>query len=211
MIKAVIFDLDGVIVSTDHLHYLAWKQMADQEQIYFDEHINHQLRGVSRLASLEIILKKSKKIYTDQEKLELATYKNNVYQSLLKDLSKDDILPHAVETIKALKEKHIKIAIGSSSKNTPIILKQIGLSDMFDGIADGNDITHSKPDPEVFLLAAQKVNIDSHYCMVVEDAEAGIKAAKSAGMFAFAVGDAKKSRLADATSDDLLDILKYIK
>ena len=210
MIKAVIFDLDGVIVSTDHLHYLAWKKMADKEDIYFDEKINHRLRGISRMASLDIILEKANRTYTAKEKEELATYKNNVYKELLKSLDKTDILSNVIEVMKQLRNKDVKIAIGSSSKNTPIILDQIGLLDSFDAIADGNDITKSKPDPEVFLKAAHKLNINPQACMVIEDAKAGIEAAKSAGMMAFAVGDAKSSDLADVASDNLFDILQHL-
>ncbi len=210
MIKAVIFDLDGVIVTTDHLHYLAWKKMADKEGIYFDEKINNRLRGVSRMASLEIILEKAHKSYTNEEKSALATFKNDVYVSLLEDLDEQDILPDVIEVIGKLKERDIKVAIGSSSKNTPIILKRIGLDHAFDGISDGNNITHSKPNPEVFLKAAQYIGVAPENCMVIEDAEAGIEAAKAAHMYGFAVGDAKKSAIADYKSDHLLDILKVI-
>ncbi len=207
MMKAVIFDLDGVIVVTDHLHYLAWKKMADDEQIYFDEIINNRLRGISRMASLDIILERANRTYSNEEKERLATKKNNIYVGLLEKLNKNAILPGVLEIVDKLKEKGVKIAIGSSSKNAPIILKQIGLQNAFDAIADGNDITHSKPNPEVFLKAAKRLNINPKDCVVVEDAEAGIEAAKKASMVAFAVGDAKKSPLADYRSDDLKEIL----
>ncbi len=210
MIKAVIFDLDGVIVNTDHLHYLAWKKMASREHIYFDEKINHRLRGISRMASLDIILERAIKTYSEDEKLDLATYKNKQYVTLLQDLNEHAILPHISDVIHKLKQKGIKVAIGSSSRNTPIILKQIGLDQSFDAIADGNDIKRSKPDPEVFLIAAQRLNIKPEACMVIEDAVAGIEAAKSAHMVAFAVGEAKTSKQADYSSDNVLDILKYI-
>ena len=210
MIKAIIFDLDGVMVTTDHLHYLAWKKMADKEGIYFDEEINHRLRGISRMASLEIILEKANQTYSRKEKEALATYKNDVYKELLKSLDHTDILANVLKVMEQLKKRDLKIAIGSSSKNTPIILDQIGLSESFDAIADGNDITKSKPNPEVFLIAAKKLNIKPSECMVIEDAKAGIEAAKSAGMKAFAVGDAKSSNLADIASDNLFDILKNL-
>lgn len=211
MIKAVIFDLDGVIVTTDHLHYLAWQKMAEKENIYFDKKINNRLRGISRMASLEIILEKATKQYTEDEKISLATYKNNVYVTLLQDLDEEAILPHVLDVINQLKTLGVKVAIGSSSRNTPIILKQIGLQHAFDGVADGNDIKHSKPNPEVFLKASEKIGIEPADCMVIEDAEAGIEAAKAADMFGFAVGDAKKSKRADYASDDLQDIIKLIK
>ncbi len=210
MIKGVIFDLDGVIVSTDELHYMAWKKIADQENIHFDKKINDKLRGISRMASLNIILEQSHKKYTDQEKENLATYKNDYYKELLKKLSDEDILPHILETLKELKEKGIKIAIGSSSRNAKAILTQIGLINMFDAISDGTDIKHSKPAPDVFLIAANKLGIKPEYCVVVEDANAGIKAAKRAKMIAVAVNGAIQSDIADYKFDDINDILTII-
>ncbi|MBQ6908428.1 MAG: HAD hydrolase-like protein, partial [Clostridia bacterium] len=124
MIKAVIFDLDGVIVSTDNCHFRAWKKMAEEEGIYFDKKINNRLRGVSRMASLDIVLERADKEYSNTEKQVFAERKNNYYKELIKELTPDDILPGAMDNLKELKENGIKIAIGSSSKNTPIILKQ---------------------------------------------------------------------------------------
>lgn len=206
MKKAVIFDLDGVIVSTDGYHYRAWKAMADKEGIYFDEVINNRLRGVSRMASLEIILEKATKSYTDEEKEALATYKNDIYKESLSELTPNDILPGVMDTLTGLRAKGVKLAIGSSSKNTPVILNQIGLGEYFDAVADGNQITHSKPDPEVFLLAAKLVGIDPSECAVVEDAYAGIDAAKAGGMKGVAVGDASKYDKADVHGATLADI-----
>lgn len=189
-IKAVIFDLDGVIVTTDDCHYTAWKKMADDEGIYFDRKINERLRGVSRMQSLEIILEKSDKPYTEQEKIALAAKKNAYYVDLIQKLTPHDVLGGVTENLKTLKEQGIKIAIGSSSKNTPIILNRIGLADYFDAVSDGNNIKKSKPDPEVFLKAAEMLNIAPENCMIVEDADAGIEAGKRAGMKTFALGNA---------------------
>lgn len=189
-IKAVIFDLDGVIVTTDDCHYTAWKKMADDEGIYFDRKINERLRGVSRMQSLEIILEKSDKPYTEQEKIALAAKKNAYYVDLIQKLTPHDVLGGVTENLKTLKELGIKIAIGSSSKNTPIILNRIGLADYFDAVSDGNNIKKSKPDPEVFLKAAEMLNIAPENCMIVEDADAGIEAGKRAGMKTFALGNA---------------------
>ncbi len=191
MIKAVIFDLDGVIVSTDDCHFRAWKRMADEEGIYFDREINNRLRGVSRMASLDIVLERAKREYSEREKQELAERKNEYYKELICELMPDDILPGVMDKLENLKENGIKIAIGSSSKNTPIILKQIGLDGYFDAVSDGNNITHSKPDPEVFLKAAEMLNIPPEDCMIVEDADAGIEAGKRAGMKTLAVQGAK--------------------
>jgi len=210
MIEAVIFDLDGVIVSTDQYHYQAWKKMADLEGIYFDEKINHRLRGVSRIESLEIILERADKTYNKEEKHNLATYKNEVYVNLLAYISKKDILPYVEEVLMSLKEKGVKIAIGSSSKNAKAILNYIGLYDAFDVIADGNDIKHSKPAPDIFLVASKRLGVAPEKCMVVEDAIAGIIAAKKAGMMGVAIGDAKHSDLADVKINDLREILTFV-
>ncbi len=189
-IKAVIFDLDGVIVSTDDCHYDAWKKMADEEGIYFDKQINNRLRGVSRMESLNIVLERAAKVYSEGEKLSLAARKNEYYVDFIQKLTPDDILPGVMDTLRALKDKGVKIAIGSSSKNTPIILKRIGLDNYFDAVSDGNNITNSKPDPEVFLKAAEFLGVKNTDCAIVEDADAGIEAGKRAGMKTFAVGSA---------------------
>lgn len=189
-IRGVIFDLDGVIVTTDDCHYRAWKRMADEEGIYFDRQINERLRGVSRMESLGIILERAQRAYSEEEKQSLATRKNAYYVDLIGSLTEADILPGALETLRHLKQRGIKVAIGSSSKNTPIILRQVGLTDAFDAVADGNGITHSKPDPEVFLLAARLLGLPPAKCLVVEDADAGVEAAVAGGMRALGVGAA---------------------
>lgn len=188
--KAVIFDLDGVIVCTDECHYKGWKKLADEENIYFDREINQRLRGVSRMESLEIVLERAKKSYTAEEKAEMAERKNNYYREYIKDLTPADVLPGVMDFCEFLRANGAKLAIGSSSKNTPAILKGIGLDTYFDAVADGNQITKSKPDPEVFLLAAKLVDIDPADCMVVEDAEAGVQAALAGGMDVLGLGNA---------------------
>jgi beta-phosphoglucomutase len=206
-IKGVIFDLDGVIVSTDEMHYQGWKYMADREGIYFDRAINERLRGVSRMESLEIILERAEKQYSDKEKENMATIKNEYYKELLATkLSPKDILPGVLNILNDLKARGLKIAIGSSSKNTPTILKQIGLDTMFDAISDGNNIKNSKPDPEVFLIAAERLGLKPEDSLVVEDAEAGITAAKAGGMKTLAVGSASTDKRADIAASDLSKI-----
>ena len=200
MTKAVVFDLDGVIVSTDECHYKAWKKMADEEGIYFDKEINNRLRGVSRADSLEIILERAEKEYSELEKEQMSERKNNYYKEFIAGLTPDDILPGAMKTLEELKSNGIKIAIGSSSKNTPIILKQIGLDNYFDAVSDGNNISKSKPDPEVFLKAADMLGIPYTECAIVEDADAGVEAGKRAGMKTVAVHGAKG---ADISLEDL--------
>ena len=189
--KAFIFDLDGVIVFTDKFHYLAWKKMADDMGIYFDEEINNRLRGVSRMDSLEIILERYEgEPLSDEKKLELATQKNDIYREYLKTMTRDDVSDEVRTTLKVLREKGYRIALGSSSKNAKFILNQVELTDAFDEISDGTNITKSKPNPEVFLKAAEFLGVAPEECYVVEDAEAGIDAAKAGGMTAIGIGDA---------------------
>ena len=207
MIQGVIFDLDGVLVSTDELHYAAWKRLADREGIYFDRTINDRLRGVSRMASLEIILERAARAYSEDEKQEMAAFKNGLYVDLLDGLTPEDILPGVTETLDGLAARGVKAAVGSSSKNAKKILEKTGLLDRFDAVADGTDITRSKPDPEVFLCAAKKLGVEPALCAVVEDAEAGIEAAKAGDMTAFAVGDARKSPRADRRLNDIRELL----
>ena len=209
--KAVNFDLDGVLCSTDDFHYLAWKQLADREGIPFDRQINNQLRGVSRMASLEIILRKASKAYTDEEKEEMANFKNEVYKSFLTTMGPKDLTKDVAFTLQTLKSRGFQIAIGSSSKNTKTILKQLGIIDIFDAISDGTNITHSKPDPEVFLKAAEMLGLEPRDCCVVEDAYSGIDAAKAGGFTALAIGDAAKYEKADYVLTKLSDLLAIVK
>jgi beta-phosphoglucomutase len=189
--KAIIFDLDGVICHTDYYHYLAWNQLADKIGVYFDETINNRLRGVSRMESLEIILEKLEgKVLLPDEKVMLAEEKNTMYKELLLKMTTKDLSEEVKDTLSILRRKGLKLAIGSSSKNARLILTQIGLADFFDAISDGNNITRSKPHPEVFLKAAKYLGLESCDCLVVEDAKAGIEAAVAAGMDSAAIGDA---------------------
>lgn len=151
-IKGIIFDLDGVIVFTDHYHYLAWKRMADRLGVYFDETINNRLRGVSRMASLEIILERyTGPALSPEDKLQLTEEKNGYYRALLQEMTPDSVTPQVRQTLAELRKRGYKLSIGSSSKNTRTILERTALLDAFDAISDGTNITHSKPDPEVFL------------------------------------------------------------
>lgn len=209
--KCVIFDLDGVICFTDRYHYLAWKALADRLGIYFDEKINDRLRGVSRMASLDIILERADKEYTQEEKEAFAEEKNNTYRELLKDMSPADLTDEVKDTLNELRARGYVLTIGSSSKNTKFILSQIGLGDFFDAIADGTDITRSKPDPQVFQISAQKVGMSPEECAVVEDAKAGIQAAKAAGMTALALhGDAEGCGLEDYDLKNFADLLNIL-
>lgn len=209
--KAIIFDLDGVICFTDKYHYQAWKALADRLGIYFDEKINDWLRGVSRMASLDIILERSDVTYTQAKKESFATEKNETYRDLLKTMSPADLTDEVRDTLNELRNRGYKLSIGSSSKNTKFILERIGLGDFFDAIADGTDITHSKPDPEVFLCSAAKLGIAPADCAVVEDAKAGIQAAKAGGFTALALfGDAKDCGLEDYNLKSFSDLLNVL-
>lgn len=205
-IRAVIFDLDGVIVTTDEYHYRAWKRLADAEGIPFDRRDNDRLRGVSRMQSLSIILEKSRRAYTDDEKARMAERKNNCYRGLLTGLKRSDILPGVLELLDALRKRGIRLAIGSSSRNAGTILKAIGLDNAFDAVVDGTHISRSKPDPEVFLLAAERLGVSPMACLVVEDADAGVYAALVAGMRVLAVGSASGHPGATLSAKDLTDI-----
>jgi beta-phosphoglucomutase len=204
--RAVIFDLDGAIVSTDEFHYRGWQRLADEEGISFDREINERLRGVSRMASLEILLEKSERAYSDDEKIELAARKNGYYRGLLEQLGPADILPGAMEVMDELKRRGVRVAVGSSSRNSPTILERIRLADYFDATCDGNDIENSKPDAEVFLVAAERLGVPPAECLVVEDAEAGVEAALRGGMKALGVGFAAGDERAHRSAKDLASI-----
>jgi beta-phosphoglucomutase len=209
--KAVIFDLDGVICHTDHYHYLAWKQLADRLGIYFDKTINNRLRGVSRMESLEIILERwDGTPFTAAQKEEFATEKNERYKVLLNEMSPADLSKEVKDTLDTLRAKGCLLAIGSSSKNARLILGRIGLGDYFDKISDGNNITNSKPHPEVFLKAAEYVGCEPSTCLVVEDAKAGVDAAVAAGMDSAAIGDASTYEKATFSLSTFSDLLKVI-
>ncbi len=190
--QGIIFDLDGVICSTDEYHFQAWKALAERLGIPFDRERNNLLRGVSRMQSLEIILEKGDKTYTDEEKAAFSEEKNTLYRQLLGQMSAADLSDDVKITLTALRGAGLRLAVGSSSKNTPFILERIGLDGFFDAVADGNCITHSKPHPEVFLKAAEMIGLPPAVCLVVEDAHAGVEAAVAGGFDCAAIGDAKE-------------------
>lgn len=204
--KACIFDLDGVIVDTVPAHYIAWKAIADELNIPFNEEDNEHLKGVSRVDSMKRILSIGGLTKTDEEVLEMTTRKNEIYVSIISKMTPSDILPGVVDLIKTLKENEVPIAIGSSSKNTPTILKAVGLDDTFDAIVDGNQVVHSKPNPEVFLKGAERLGASPEDCVVFEDAISGVQAAKNGNMKCVGVGDPKVLSKADIVIPDLKHI-----
>ena len=208
--KGIIFDLDGVICSTDEYHYFAWKALADRLGIPFDRERNNLLRGVSRMESLDIVLEKAKKEYSREEKAALATEKNELYREMLKKMSPADLADQVRTTLEEARKTGLKLAIGSSSKNTPFILQRIGLDNFFDAVADGNCITRSKPDPEVFLKAAEMIGLLPAECLVVEDAHAGVEAAAAGGFDCAAMGDAREDSRATWHLKEFRDIVSCL-
>lgn len=208
--KAVIFDLDGVICFTDKYHYLAWKKMADDMGIYFDETINNRLRGVSRMESLEIILERYGKELTQEEKLALAEGKNKTYVELLGQMTEKDLSSGVKETLDSLRKRGIKLAIGSSSKNAKFILERLGLKNYFDAVSDGTNISKSKPDPEVFVKAAEFLHMAPADCLVVEDAKAGIEAAKAGGFDSAGLGEAAESEAVTYAMHSFSDLIEIV-
>jgi beta-phosphoglucomutase len=189
--KAFIFDLDGVIVDTAKFHYLAWKELANELGFEFTEEQNEDLKGVSRVASLEILLNIGKVQLSNERKEELLKEKNEQYLGYIAKMGQDEILPGIKKILQYLKENEIPFSLGSASKNARLILRILGLYDLFDAIVDGNDVSSAKPDPEVFLIAAKKLNKDPHDCIVIEDAQAGIQAANNARMMSIGIGNKK--------------------
>ncbi|MDR1687392.1 MAG: beta-phosphoglucomutase [Clostridiales bacterium] len=193
MFKMAVFDLDGVLTDTAKYHYLAWKELADELGFEFTHAHNERLKGVSRMRSLEILLEvgsfESK--FTEEEKAQMAEDKNNRYAEYIKQLTPDDLLPGAEKTLKELKERGVLIGLGSASKNAPEILTRLGITNWFNVITDGTKTQKPKPDPEVFTLCADTMGIEREKCVVFEDAQAGVDAARAAGMAVVGVGKAE--------------------
>lgn len=208
--EGVIFDLDGVICFTDHYHYLAWKALADSLGIDFDEKKNDRLRGVSRMESLEIVLEGyNGPALSQAEKVALAEKKNGLYRQSLQTMTPKDLSDEVRETLNALRARGVKLAIGSSSKNTPLILERIGLAGFFDAVSDGNNIQRSKPDPQVFTMAAEMLGLEPGNCLVVEDALAGLQAA-AGGFDSAGLGPAAESGKATYSLKSFSGLLEVV-
>lgn len=187
-IRAVLFDLDGVVVFTDKYHYLAWKALADQQGWDFDEEVNHACRGVPRMASLEVILRHNNIELPQDRKEELADWKNTRYKKLLEEINESDLYPGAIGFIQSLRERQVKIGLCSSSKNAQLVLDRLGIESLFDTVVTGHDFEKAKPDPEIFLLGARQLAVPNSHCVVFEDAWSGVQAALAAGMKCIGVG-----------------------
>ncbi len=186
---AVIFDLDGVITDTARYHFLAWNRLADGQGIPFDEQFNERLKGVDRMASLDLILARSDRSYTQEQRLELAAQKNAYYQQLIATMSDADLLPGALAALSTVRQAGLKLGLASVSKNAGTVLDRLGIADRFDYIVDAGTIARGKPDPAIFLTAARHLAVEPAACIGVEDAVVGIQAIKAAGMYAIGVGD----------------------
>ena len=195
-VRAVLFDLDGVIVYTDTYHFGAWKRLAGEEGWSFSEEMNHRLRGVSRMESLDIILAENGIEAGPERRRSWADRKNRYYADSLKELSRDDVLPGSLETVELLKQEGYHTALCSSSRNAQTVLETLGVSDLFEVLVTGWDIERTKPDPQIFLLASGKLDVPPPSCAVFEDADSGIEAAHAAGMYAVGVG--REGRLPEA-------------
>lgn len=205
--RAAIFDLDGVIVDTAKYHYLAWKRLAREYGFDFTEIDNERLKGVSRVRSLEILLEIGGLSLDESEKEKMAAQKNEWYIDYIKHMDASEILPGSAEYLQNIRRKGIKTALGSASKNAPLILERLGIFDLFDVIVDGNKVSKAKPDPEVFLRAAAELNVPSTGCVVFEDAEAGIEAALRANMGAVGIGKPALLSQADMVIGGLWQLL----
>lgn len=205
-IQAFILDLDGVLTDTAEYHFRAWKRIADEENIPFTREDNEQLRGVSRRRSLEILLGEHRRRYTESEMQEMMDRKNGYYQEMLRQITEDDFLPGAQALMENLRERGLKVAIGSASKNTKTVLRQLGILDFFDVIADGHSVERGKPAPDLFLYAAAKMEVDPAECVVVEDAKSGVAAALEGGMVAVGIGPEERVGEAHFRYDTTADI-----
>lgn len=204
---AGIFDLDGVIVDTAKYHYLAWKRLADSLGFDFTESDNERLKGVSRIRSLEILLEIGELTFDDDTKAQMADQKNTWYVEYVRQMEASEILPGAAEYIRKLRNRGVATALGSASKNTPLILQRLGIAALFDTVVDGNKVTRAKPDPEVFLRAADELGVPPASCVVFEDAEAGIEAALRAGMGTVGIGNPAILRKADMVIGGLYQLM----
>lgn len=191
MIQAFIFDLDGVITDTAHFHYLAWKEMGKKIGITVDEKLNESLKGISRMDSLELILKSANKQneFTKKEKEKIAIQKNSYYVSLIQDITSEDILPGIKKLLEDIRKNNIKIGLASASKNAIEVLENLNIKQYFDYIADASKCKNSKPAPDIFIMAAKGLNVNPLYCIGIEDASAGIEAINLANMYSVGVGD----------------------
>lgn len=208
-IKGCIFDLDGVIVETSRYHFLAWARLGTQFGVEIDEEVNESLKGVSRRKSLETIINLANVSLTEEEKVKYETLKNGWYLEYLEGMSQKDALPGVVEFLEELKVNEVRIGLGSSSKNAKTILKKLDITNYFDAIIDGNDVTEAKPNPEIFLKGASALSLTPSDCIVFEDAISGVEAAINGGFRCIGVGNPKTLRKANFVIESMSDFSLY--
>ncbi len=205
-ISACIFDMDGVLVHTEMHHFFAWKRLAKTLGFTIDEEFNEKLKGVSREVCVDLILEYGGVQKTQHEKNKLAEQKNEWFLESVSSINENDVLPGVIDFLQDLRENSCKLAVGSASKNAPLILEKMGVTSFFDAIIDGNKIQNAKPHPEVFLRGAQELAIDPFECVVFEDAQSGVEAAKTAGMLCVGVGDPVVLSKADVCIQNFVDM-----
>ena len=205
MIKGFIFDLDGVITDTAEQHYVAWKKLSDENDWKFDREVNDKLRGISRLDSIKVILDHNNLTLDEKTMVELAATKNDRYVESLEEVTPDDFLPGAKELLTHLRQEGFHVALGSASKNAPKVLQQLNALGYFDVIGDGNSVTESKPNPAIFLYGAEKLGLQPDECIVFEDAESGVDAAKAGGFYSVGIGPKDRVGHADLRFDAMSD------
>jgi len=203
MIKGFIFDLDGVITDTAELHYAAWKKLADTMDWQFDRDLNEKLRGISRMDSIKVIMDHNEVSLDDDTVVELATKKNDIYVESLDDMTPEDYLPGARELLTHLRSEGFSVALGSASKNAEKVLKQLKATHFFDVVGDGNSVSKSKPAPDIFLFASEKLGLQPENCIVFEDAEKGIDAAKAGKFRSVGIGPKERVGHADIRFDTM--------
>ena len=204
MIRAFIFDLDGVITDTAEYHYRGWKRLADEEGLSFTREDNEQLRGIPRRESLMLILKD--RVYPEEEIQEMMERKNGYYLQFIKEISPRDLLPGAKELLEEIRAAGLKNALGSASKNAGEVIERLGIQSLFDAISDGHTVERQKPAPDLFLHAAQQLSLSPAECVVVEDAAAGVEAARSGGFRSIGLGPAERVGKADVVFPSLAGI-----
>lgn len=204
MIKGFIFDLDGVITDTAEYHYRAWKRLADEEGLPFDRQANEALRGISRRESLELILQG--RSYPEEQIQEMMERKNNYYLEFIREIRPQDLLPGAKELLIEMRQAGISTALGSASKNAADVISRLGIADLFDAISDGHSVTRQKPAPDLFLHAANQLGLEPGECVVVEDAEAGIVAARAGGFKSVGLGPSSRVGAADLVLESLAGV-----
>lgn len=210
MIKAVIFAFEGVIITTNQYHFLAWKKVAEKENIDFSEQLFEKIKDLPRMVALDVLISNAHKKYKEMEKIRLSNLKNTYYLESIQAITSDNILPGVWDIIHFLNSRKIPIAVSSTSRNCKLIITLLQMNNLFQAIVDGNDITRTKPDPEVFEKAARKLGINPKDCLVIEDSIKGIEAAHAADMKSFAIGEANNSMLATYYGNDLIDLKNII-